>query len=121
MLRGGLIAILLTAGEAHDYPVAKRLIRRVKPPKHTLGDMAYDGDGLREELDQRGTKPVIPNHPNRKRLLGWARRRSSKRWVRGRPASPRGVPPAQPFSHEESAGSAILMPHRAAVRGTARH
>ena len=33
-----------------------------------LGDTAYDGDGLRQELDQRGTKPVIPNHPNRKQL-----------------------------------------------------
>ena len=64
--KGRLIAILLTGGEAHDYPVAKRLIRRVKPPKHMLGDTAYDGDGLREKLDQRGTKPVIPNHPNRK-------------------------------------------------------
>jgi len=53
----------LTGGEAHDYPAAKRLIRRVKPPKHMLGDTAYDGDGLREELDQLGTKPVIPNHP----------------------------------------------------------
>jgi transposase len=56
-----LISILLTGGEAHDYPVAKRLIRRVKAAEHMLGDMAYDGNELREELDERGTKPVIPN------------------------------------------------------------
>ena len=78
--KGRLIAILLTAGEAHDYPVAKRLIRRVKPPKHMLGDTAYDGDGLREELDQRGTKPVIPNHPNRKHLLSFNKRLYKLRW-----------------------------------------
>ena len=78
--KGRLIAILLTGGEAHDYPVAKRLIRRVKPPKHMLGDTAYDGDGLREELDQRGTKPVIPNHPNRKHLLSFNKRLYKLRW-----------------------------------------
>src|ERR1700746_1325546 len=55
--KGRLIAILLTGGEAHDYPVAKRLIRRVKPPKHMLGDTAYDGDELREELEEHGTNP----------------------------------------------------------------
>jgi transposase len=78
--KGRLIAILLTGGEAHDYPVAKRLIRRVKPPKHMLGDTAYDGDGLREELDQHGTKPVIPNHPNRKHLLSFNKRLYKLRW-----------------------------------------
>ena len=31
-----------------------------------LGDKAYDSAELREELDERGTKPVIPNRSNRK-------------------------------------------------------
>jgi hypothetical protein len=52
---------LLTGGEAHDCPVAERLIRRVKPAKRMLGDKAYDSAELREELDERGTKPVIPS------------------------------------------------------------
>jgi transposase len=52
---------LLTGGEAHDCPIAERLIRRVKPAKRMLGDKAYDSAELREELDERGTKPVIPN------------------------------------------------------------
>jgi IS5 family transposase len=56
----------LTGGEAHDCPVAERLIRRVKPSKRMLGDKAYDSAELREELDERGTKPVIPNRCNRK-------------------------------------------------------
>jgi transposase len=78
--KGRLLAILLTGGQAHDYPVAKRLIRRVAPPKHMLGDTAYDGDGLRQELDQRGTKPVIPNHPNRKHPLSFNKRLYKLRW-----------------------------------------
>jgi transposase len=64
--KGRLIAILLTGGEAHDCPVAERLIRRVKPSKHMLGDKAYDSAELRDELRKRGTKPVIPNRSNRK-------------------------------------------------------
>jgi len=45
-----------------------------------LGDMAYDGDGLREELDHRGTKPVIPNRPNRKHPLHFNKRLYKLRW-----------------------------------------
>ena len=55
--KGRLIAILLTGGEAHDCPVADRLIRRVKSPARLLGYKAYDSAELREELDHRGTKP----------------------------------------------------------------
>ena len=64
--KGRLIAILLTGGEAHDCPIAERLIRRVKPSKRMLGDKAYDSAELRAELIERGTKPVIPNRSNRK-------------------------------------------------------
>ena len=31
-----------------------------------LGDAAYDSGELREQLDERSTKPVIPNRCNRK-------------------------------------------------------
>ena len=78
--KGRLIAILLTGGEAHDCPVAERLIRRVKPPKRLLGDKAYDSAELREELDQRGTKPVIPNRSNRKQPFSFSRRIYKLRW-----------------------------------------
>src|ERR1700677_2989104 len=64
--KGRLIALLLTGGEAHDCPVGERLIRRVKPSKHMLGDKAYDSAELRGELNEHGTKPVIPNRSNRK-------------------------------------------------------
>ena len=57
----GLLAILLTGGEAHDCPIAQRLICRVERLKHMLGDKAYDSAELRNGLDERGTNPVIAN------------------------------------------------------------
>jgi len=78
--KGRLIAILLTGGEAHDCPLAERLIRRVKPPKHMLGDKAYDSAELREELDERGTRPVIPNRSNRKQPFSFNKRLYKLRW-----------------------------------------
>jgi transposase len=78
--KGRLIAILLTGGEAHDCPVAGRLIRRVKPSKQMLGDTAYDSAGLREELDEHGTRPVIPNRCNRKQPFTFNKRLYRLRW-----------------------------------------
>jgi transposase len=78
--KGRLLAILLTGGEAHDCPVAERLIRRVKPPKKMLGDKAYDSAELRADLNQRGTKPVIPNRYNRKLPFSFSKRLYKLRW-----------------------------------------
>jgi transposase len=78
--KGRLIAILLTGGEAHDCPIAERLIRRVKPPKCMLGDKAYDSAELREQLDECGTKPVIPNRSNRKQPFSFSKRLYKLRW-----------------------------------------
>jgi IS5 family transposase len=78
--KGRLIAILLTGGEAHDCPVAERLIRRAKPSKCLVGDKAYDSAELREELDERGTKPVIPNRSNRKQPFSFNKRLHKLRW-----------------------------------------
>ncbi len=39
-----------------------------------LGDKAYDSAELREELDERGTKPVIPNRCNRKQPFSFSKR-----------------------------------------------
>ena len=78
--KGRLIAILLTGGEAHDCPVAERLIRRVKSAKRMLGDKAYDSAELRGELDERGTRPVIPNRSNRKQPFRFSKRLYKLRW-----------------------------------------
>src|SRR5665213_1379774 len=64
--KGRLLSILLTGGQAHDCPPAQRLIRRTKPAKKLLGDKAYDSEELRQWLNERGTKAVVPNRSNRK-------------------------------------------------------
>jgi transposase len=69
--KGRLIAILLTGGQAHDYPPAQRLICRVETADHMLGDAAYDGNELRKELQDQGTTPVIPNRSNRKQRFSF--------------------------------------------------
>jgi transposase len=79
--KGRLLAILLTGGEAHDCPVAERLIRRTQPSKHLLGDKGYDSAELREELQQRGTKPVIPNRSCRKQPYSFNTRLYKARWL----------------------------------------
>jgi IS5 family transposase len=54
--------------------VVERLMRRVKSPERLLGDEAYDSAKLREELDERGAKPVIPNRCNRKQPFSFSKR-----------------------------------------------
>jgi len=70
----------LTGGEEHDCPVAERLVRKAKPPKHMLGDKAYDSAELREQLGKRGTKAVIPNRSNRKQPFSFSKRLYKHRW-----------------------------------------
>ena len=70
----------MTGGEAHDCPVAKRLMRRVTSPERLLGDKAYDSAELREELDESGTKPVIPNRSNSKHPFSFSKRLYKLRW-----------------------------------------
>ena len=52
----------------------------MKPSKCLLGDMAYDGDDLRGALDERNTKPVIPNRSNRKRPFSFSKHLYKFRW-----------------------------------------
>jgi IS5 family transposase len=72
--KGRLIAILLTGGEVHDCPIAERLFRRVNSPERLLGDKAYDSTELRQKLDERRIKPVIPNRSNRKQPFSFNKR-----------------------------------------------
>lgn len=77
--KGRLLSILLTGGEAHDCPVAERLIRRTKAAKKLLGDKAYDSAELRSWLEDRGTKAVIPNRCNRKQPFTFSKKSYKKR------------------------------------------
>jgi len=45
-----------------------------------LGDKAYDSAELRCELDERGSKPVIPNKSNRKQPFSFNNRLYKLRW-----------------------------------------
>jgi transposase len=75
-----LIALLLTGGEAHDCPIAPRLLKRVKPAKAMLADKAYDSADLRAELTKRGAKPVIPNKSNRLEPYAFNKKLYKNRW-----------------------------------------
>src|ERR1700733_9137018 len=66
--------------EAHDCPVAERLIGRGKPPKRMRGAQACASAELREELDERGTRPVIPNRCNRKQPFSFSKHLYKLRW-----------------------------------------
>src|ERR1700752_2458634 len=45
-----------------------------------LGDKAYHSADLREELDEQGTKPVIPNRSNRKKPFRFSKHLYKLRW-----------------------------------------
>lgn len=45
-----------------------------------LGDAAYDSAELHEQLNERGTKPVIPNRCNRKQPFTFNKRLYKRRW-----------------------------------------
>jgi transposase len=77
--KGRLLSILLTGGEAHDCPLAERLVRRTRTARKLLGDKAYDSAELREWLDEHGTKPVIPNKSNRKQPFSFDKKSYKQR------------------------------------------
>jgi transposase len=66
--RGRLIAFTVTPGQRGDAPVAAELICAAPASATLAADRAYDSDALRRMLLDRGTLPVIPNAPYRKRL-----------------------------------------------------
>ena len=77
--KGRLLSILLSSGEAHDCPPAPRLIRRTKAARKLLGDKAYDSAELRQWLEGRGTKAVVPNRSNRKQPFSFDRKAYKQR------------------------------------------
>jgi len=61
------VAVELSPGQRGDARVALSLIGGLPAPRLCLADTAYDSDGLRLFLQERGSLPVIPNNPTRKR------------------------------------------------------
>ena len=65
---GRPVALKITPGQRGDAPVAADLIAPLPPSLLCAADTAYDSDALRRFLIERGTRPVIPNNPTRKRI-----------------------------------------------------
>jgi len=61
------VALEITLGQLGDARVAAMLITQLPPSRTPAADTAYDSNGLRQFLIERGTLPVIPNNPTRKR------------------------------------------------------
>ncbi|SCB52190.1 transposase, partial [Rhizobium lusitanum] len=55
-------------GQRGDAPIAANLLAPLPPSRLCAADTAYDSDAFRRFLIQRGTCPVIPNNPTRKRI-----------------------------------------------------
>lgn len=57
----------MTPGNVHDCKVARRCIEALPPSAELVADKGYDSAALRDWLEERGTKAVIPPRKNRKR------------------------------------------------------
>lgn len=58
----------MTPGQRGDAKIAVALLAPLPRGRLCLGDAAYDSNAIRQFLLERGTEPVIPNNPTRKRL-----------------------------------------------------
>lgn len=65
---GRPILLKLTEGQAHDGRSAADMLGTVLAGQTLLADRAYDSDGLRDALAERGATGNIRLMPNRKRL-----------------------------------------------------
>jgi transposase len=73
--RGRPIAFDLTPGEAADCKTYDTLIDLPeRAPEALVADKAYDSDAIREDLKQRGIKPVIPPKSNRTTTIRYSKR-----------------------------------------------
>jgi len=55
----------------HDCKVAQACIDAMPPSAELVADKGYDSQALREWLEARGTRPVIPPRKNRKIQYGY--------------------------------------------------
>jgi transposase len=62
------IALKLTEGQAHDGKSAQDMLVDMAEGQILLADRAYDSDGLRRELAERGAWANVKPMPNRKNV-----------------------------------------------------
>ncbi|QZO01166.1 IS5 family transposase [Chenggangzhangella methanolivorans] len=70
---GRPIRIELTAGQAGDAPVAATLLADIRPGAAVVADKAYDTDGVRAFVQDRGAWPNIPPRSIRKATFSFSR------------------------------------------------
>ena len=75
------MALAITPGQHGDAPAAIGLLRQVPASESLAADTAYDSQALRAFLIERGTTPVIPNHPTRKHPYAFDRGRYRRRVI----------------------------------------
>jgi transposase len=66
------IDFVLSKGQAHDCPVAKRLLDHLGEGDILMGDKAYDADGFRRDVADRGAWANIPSKTNRREPLSFS-------------------------------------------------
>jgi transposase len=69
----------LSAGEAHDAPMAAILLKGLPKGTQLLADRGYDADWIRTTIYDQGCRPVIPPKSNRKELLYYSKCQYKKR------------------------------------------
>jgi transposase len=65
--QGRPLAFEITPGQRGDLRLVLPLLSGLPKARLCAADAAYDSDGFRLFLHQRGTIPVIPNNPTRRR------------------------------------------------------
>ncbi|TCN30219.1 transposase [Sinorhizobium americanum] len=81
------IALEVTPGQRGDVHVAIPLLTALPPSDSCAADTAYDAEGLRKFLLERGTIPVIPNNPTRRCIHPFDRSAYKRRNAQGRIAT----------------------------------
>jgi len=67
------IALKLTEGQAHDGRSAVDMLGSIQAGQVLLGDRAYDSEGLRQTLAERGAWANVKPMPNRRRIPAFSR------------------------------------------------
>ena len=67
------ILLKLTEGQAHDGRSAADMLLTLADGDILLGDRAYDSDGLRKALAERGAWANVKPMPNRRRIPAFSR------------------------------------------------
>jgi transposase len=58
------IEFVITGGETHDSKAASDLIEQLPPTEAIIADKGYDSEAIREQIEKKGARAVIPRKSN---------------------------------------------------------